>query len=69
MHYEALLFSLHHSFASNHLTETAPKIGLVAHFNLSLVARFIYIWNHLNLQEILITFHNAVNAAIYPVSC
>lgn len=29
----------------------------------------IYIWTHLNLQEILITFHNVVNAAIYPVSC
>ena len=29
----------------------------------------VYIWTHLNLQEILITFHNVVNAAIYPVSC
>lgn len=25
--------------------------------------------DHLNLQEILITFHNVVNAAIYPASC
>ena len=38
-----LLFSILLSIDDNKfetLSETAPKIGLVAHFNLSLVARF-----------------------------
>ena len=38
-------------------------------YNATSLSGVLYIWTHLNLQEILITFHNVVNAAIYPVSC